>query len=98
MGEGQPSAARAAEDDVDAGRGAEEVAKRGRRGEVSCCAGSWAEGLGEEGDLRRIVVQFSPGAMLNRLDNACGLSMQEKEEIARAEGGRNVESEGGWWE
>ena len=65
---------------------------------MSCFAGSWAEGLGEEGDLRRIVVQFSPGAMLDWLDNACGLSTQEKEEIARAEGGRDVESEGGWWE
>ena len=64
---------------------------------MSCFGGRWAEGLGEEGNLRRIVVQFSPGAMLNRLDNACGLSMQEKEEIARAEGGRDVESEGRWW-
>ena len=62
---------------------------------MSCFAGSWAEGLGEEGDLRRIVVQFSPGAMLDRLDNACGLSTQEKEEIARAERGEDVESEGG---
>ena len=62
---------------------------------MSCFAGSWAEGLGEEGDLRRIVVQFSPGAMLDRLDNACGLSTQKKEEIARATGGRDVESEGG---
>ena len=86
MGEGHPSAARAADDVVDAGRGAG-GAKVGRRGEVSCFAGSWVEGLGEEGDLRRIIVQFSPGAMLDRLDNACGLSMQEKEKIARAEGG-----------
>ena len=97
-GEEQPSAARAAEDDVDAGRGAEEGAKRGRRGEVSCCAGSWAEGLGEEGDLRRIVVQFSPGAMLDRLDNACGLSTQREERIAKGKRGGDVESEGGWGE
>ena len=62
---------------------------------MSCFAGSWAEGLGEEGDLRCVVVQLSPGAMLDRLDNACGLSTQRKEEIARAEGGRDVESEGG---
>ena len=65
---------------------------------MSCFAGSWAEGLGEEGDLHRIVVQFLPGAMLDRLDNDSVLSTQKKREIARAEGGRDVESEGGWWE
>ena len=62
---------------------------------MSCFVGSWAKGLGEEGDLRLIVVQFSPGAMLDRLDNNGVLSTQKKEEIARAEGGRGVESEGG---
>ena len=62
---------------------------------MSCFAGSWAEGLGEEGNLRRIVVQFSPGAMLDRLDNACGLSTQKEEGIAKGRGGEGVESEGG---
>ena len=95
MGDGQPSAAHSADDVVDAGRGAEEGEKRGRKGEVSCLAGSWAEGLGEEGDLRHIVIQFLPGAMLNRLDNACGLLTQEKEEIAKGRRGGGVESEGG---
>ena len=97
MGEGQPSAARSADDVVDAGWGAEEGGKVGRRGEMSCFAGSWAEGLGEEGNLRRIVVQFSPGAMLDRLDNACGLSTQKEEKIAKGRGEGDVESEGGWW-
>ena len=62
---------------------------------MSCFAGSWAEGLGEEGDSRRIVVQFSPGAMLDRLDNACGLSTQREEGIATGKRGEDVESEGG---
>ena len=93
--EGQPSAARSADDVVDAAWGAEGGAKRGRRGEAGCFAGSWAEGLGEEGDLRRIVVHFSPGAMLNRLDNACGLSTQKEEGIAKGRRGEDVESEGG---
>ena len=86
---------RPADDVVDAGRGAEGEEKRGRRGEVSCFSGSWAKGLGEEGDLRRIVVQFSPGAMLDRLDNACGLSTQREGRIAKGRRGEDVESERG---
>ena len=51
----------------------------------------------EEGDLRCIVVQESPGAMAQQAGQLEVLSALEKDGSLKAGDGESVESEGGWW-
>ena len=51
----------------------------------------------EEGDLRRIVVQESPGAMAQQAGQMRVLSALGRDGSLKAGDGESVESEGGWW-
>ena len=99
---GEPGLARAPEGDADsAGESEEALGSAEREGEargerVFEGGGAREEGLvDEEGDLRRIVVQESPGAMAQQAGQLIVLSALEKERSLKAGDGESVESEGG---
>ena len=101
---GEAGLARAPEGDVDSAGGSEEaLGSAEREGEargerIFEGGGAREEGLvDEEGDLRRIVVQESPGAIAQRAGQMEVLSALGKGGSLKAGTGGSVEREGGWW-
>ena len=94
--------ARAPEGDADSARGGRgalgnEEREGEARGERIFGGGGTREGdfVDEEGDLRRIVIQESPGAMAQQAGQLIVLSALRRDGSLKAEEGESVKSEGG---